>query len=134
MARMVCVALLSALVFAASAAPATSATLVTFHKTGGIAGVDQRLTVRTDGRATVSGRSGPTRHRQLRAATMRRLRSRLAAAHLERPLPPPPGCADCFEFAISYHGHHVKLVDAGNLPARVGPLVAELTRVADGGR
>jgi len=130
MTRIVCVAVLAALALATPVS-AKPATLVTFHKSGGVAGVDQRLTVRTDGRAAISNRGATTQHRQLRASTMRRLRSRLAAAHLERPLPQPPmGCADCFEYAISYHGHHVKLIDAGNLPARVVPLVNELTRIA----
>ena len=118
-----------------SAGAATSRPVVVrYDKTGGIAGVEQHVTVRADRRVTVATRGAATTRHTLRAATLRALRRTLDAAHLERPLPATPtGCADCFGYAIAYRGHRASF-DEVSVPARMAKAVRELQRIAAGGR
>jgi hypothetical protein len=114
------------------AAPVSRSTLVTFHRTGGIAGRDDRVAVLRNRRVTVRHYRGGTQHRRLSVAAMAALRRDLAAAHLERPLPPPGpgGCADCFVFDVAADGHSAHLSEI-DIPARVRPLLARLSRLAN---
>jgi hypothetical protein len=116
----------------APAAPPSGFAPVTFHRTGGFAGVDDRVKVYRDRRVTVRHRTGETQHRRLSVAAMKGLRRDLAAAHLERPLeqPGPSGCADCFIYDVASGGHSVH-VSEDNVPERVRPLLARLSRLAN---
>src|SRR3954447_4187481 len=68
---------------------ATDGTLVTFVRSGGFAGVDDRVTVKRDRRVTVRSRGGAARHKRLSRAAMRKLRRDLDDAGFDRP--PPSG-------------------------------------------
>lgn len=115
--------------------PASAAgVVVRFVQTGGIAGIDVRLVVREDRRATVTARGAATRRHQLRAATLTGLRRTLDAAELDRPSEPTrSGCADCFEYTITYRGQRVSF-DQVSVPPRMRVALRELRRIAAGGR
>ena len=127
-------ALLIALATLTLAGSAQATTLVTFHKGGGFAGVDNRLTVSTGGTAVITAREAkPVKHK-LKAKTLSRVKRLIADAHLEKPIDKTPtGCADCFEYTIRARGHTVSF-DESRVPKRLGPLLSELARILNGGR
>ncbi len=127
-------ALLTAVIALGLTGTAHARTLVTFHKTGGFAGVDARLSVGTSGTAVIRTRGNdPVRHK-LRARTLTRLKQLIADAHLEQPIDrTPTGCADCFAYRIHARGHTVSF-DESRVPKRLGPLLSELGRLLNGGR
>jgi hypothetical protein len=120
---------------AALPAAATAKTLVSFEQSGGIAGVNVAVAVSTTGHVTgdVNGRE---RSQRLRAATLRRLRGLLADARWDRATPGPSHCADCFAYAVRYHGHRASYDDSQSrqVPGSVRAVVAELARISRGGR
>jgi hypothetical protein len=120
---------------AASPAAATAKTLVSFEQSGGIAGVNVAVAVSTTGHVTgdVNGRE---RSQRLRAATLRHLRGLLADARWDRATPGPSHCADCFAYAVRYHGHRASYDDSQSrkVPGSVRAVVAELARISRGGR
>jgi hypothetical protein len=127
----VAVAAAAALVTDTPPAPAAGeSTLVTFHRTGGIAGVDDRVTVKADRHVTVRSRGSSAGHRRISVAAIRRLRHALKEARLGRPPPqgPPGGCADCFHYTISYGGHHVQLSE-DRVPDRMRRAIDLLSRL-----
>jgi hypothetical protein len=111
---------------------ADATTLVSFAQSGGIAGRHVTLRVTTRGTAVVGG------HKPFRvhASTLQRLRGLLADARFDRVDPKPSQCADCFVYAVRYRGHHVSYDDsqAKQVPRSVRAAVAELARIARGGR
>jgi hypothetical protein len=118
----------------ADARTSTTGTVVQFHQTGGFAGVDVRMTVRATRRVTVIERGGVAGSHTIRPATLTALRKKLDAAHLEKKLPATPtGCADCFNYEIRYKGHRVSFDDV-SIPGRMAKALAELRRIAGGGR
>jgi len=114
-------------------AAAHSKTLVTFHRSGGFAGVDDRVTVKRDRRVTVRSRGGAARHKRLSKAAIRKLRGDLEAAGFDRPPPkgPPSGCADCFIYSITYDGHRVQLSE-DRVPDRMRPAIDRISRLIGG--
>jgi hypothetical protein len=111
---------------------AGATTLVSFSRSGGIAGRHVTLRVTTHGTAVVGG------HKPFRvhASTLHRLRALLADARFDRVDPEPSHCADCFVYAVRYRGHRVSYDDsqAKHVPRSVRMAVDELARIARGGR
>lgn len=113
---------------------ARTSSVVRFHLTGGFAGYDTRLTVRSDRRVTVTDRGEGTKRHTITKATLKRLRATLDAAHFEDAVPETQsGCADCFIYAIVYQGRTAAF-DESQTPKRMARAVAELRRIAGGGR
>jgi hypothetical protein len=112
-----------------------SSTLVSFTRSGGVAGSQLALRVTTDGRALVTANRRP-RAFQLHATTTRRLRRLLADARFDRVDTGPSRCADCFVYSVRYGGRHVSYDDAQTrqVPGSVRAVVEELLRIARGGR
>jgi hypothetical protein len=106
--------------------------LVSFHRSGGIAGRDDRATVLADRRVTVRSDRSATRRWRLSVAAMRKLRQSLDAARVDRSLPhsAPGGCADCLSYTITYRRHRVELTD-DRVPARMRPALSRLSRLVD---
>lgn len=111
-------------------APAVGrSTLVTFHRSGGLAGVDDRVTVKSDRHFVVRSRGSSARHGRLSAAAMDKLRHALSKAQLDRPVSQGQGgCADCFIYTITYKGHRVELSE-DRVPARMRPAIDRLSRL-----
>ena len=108
-----------------------SGLLVSYERTGGIAGVDDRVVVSATGAVTVRHRNGVRHHSRLSAQNLRSLRRAVAAAHFERPVSAGPnGCADCFFFRLTHRGHVLSFSQLG-APARVNGVLRILTPLAE---
>ncbi len=122
--------LLSGLLF--SCAPSGRDVLIDYHRTGGIAGFDDRLLIRADGSATLRRRDGTCTF-ILPEATLADLRERLRAANFSA-LPsdamPARPVYDGFTYTITYEGHTVRTADGG-VPAGLLPVVQALNRLID---
>lgn len=113
---------------------AQAQTVVRFSLSGGFVGRDVRLSLRSDRRAIVTDRRAGTKRHTIKSATLKALRRTLDAAHVEQRLSSgPSGCADCFNYAITYKGHRAAFDDS-TIPSRMRKAVAELRRITDGGR
>jgi hypothetical protein len=107
------------------------APLVSYERTGGIAGFDDRVVVFGGGAVIVRHREGAKRHTRLSARRLRALRHAVRAAHFERPITArPPNCADCFFFTLRHGGHTLSFSQVG-APARVNGVLQILTPLAD---
>jgi hypothetical protein len=138
-----CPAFLPALAVLAACTPATGrnpgdAVLVTYVRSGGIAGDRTSLTVTTDGAATVkddAGTASTPSARRLPADQVDRLRSALDAAAfdaLHARYPAPGTCNDCFLDVITYRGRSVT-VEGAAAPARLSEALGLLEDLAAGG-
>jgi hypothetical protein len=108
---------------------AVNGTLVTFARTGGFAGVNDRVTVKRDRRVTVRSRGDAAKHTRLSRAAMQKLRRELDDAQIDHPpADSPPSCADCFVYTITYKGHRVQLTEDG-IPERMQPAIQRLSRL-----
>lgn len=118
---------------APAAATRSATTLVTFHRSGGFAGVDDLVKVRRDRRVTIRRRGAAARHARLSRRAMERLRRALTQARFDEPPAdaPPSGCADCFVYTITYGGHRVQLSE-DRIPSRMRPAVTRLARLIEG--
>jgi hypothetical protein len=113
-------------------APEKPATLVLFTRVGGVAGLNDRVTVRADGSATVEHGFLFPRHPRvdvvLTDTDRRALLSDLDGAGFTRlaessGTPPFP---DAFEYTITYQGHTVRRSDADRLGG-LAPAIHRLT-------
>jgi hypothetical protein len=112
-------------------AHADATPLVSYERTGGIAGVDDRVEVSGGGAVTVRHRDGARHRTRLSVRRMRVLRRALTAAHFERPVTTgPTGCADCFFFRLRHGGHTLSFSQVAE-PARVNGVLRILTRLGD---
>ena len=120
---------------ATAPAAATAKTLVSFERSGGIAGVSIAVAVSSTGHVTGDVHGGDRSHR-VRAATLRHLRALLADARWDRASPGPSHCADCFAYVVRYRGHRARYDDSQSrqVPGSVRAVVAELVRISRGGR
>ena len=109
------------------AASASAATLVA-ERTGGIAGVQDRLVLRADGTATRTTRQSGVL--QLSRADTRGLRRALRASRFATLAPryaPEGTIADAFEYRLRHRGHTVVVVEGGQrLPERLQRLLTEV--------
>jgi hypothetical protein len=112
-------------------AHAGAARLVSYERTGGIAGVEDHVNVFAGGAVTVRHRDGAKHHTRLSARRMRALRRAIAAAHFEQPITAgPTSCSDCFAFHLRHDGHTLSFSEVG-APARVNGVLRILTPLAD---
>ena len=97
--------------------PQASGPLVVYERTGGVAGVLERLRIDRDGHAELL--TGPPEGERasftLGDAELEQLEAQLEAADLSVP-PGPPGCADCFEYSIVYGGQEARFDDLAEVP------------------
>lgn len=114
--------------------PAPQTVRVMLEKTGGLAGVQDRITVEPDGRWTVVDRSGASRTGQLSAADLDRLRQLAADPRLAAEATATPAatnCADSFTYQLTVAGRTTRYVDCPtdpNRPEVTAALVDLLTR------
>jgi hypothetical protein len=109
-----------------------SGPLVTYARSGGVAGVPERLVVERDGAATVEvGIEGARQSFELPVDELEQLRSELEAADFESvdDPPSPPTCADCFVYEIVYDGTTISYDDANPPPESVSSVVASLAAI-----
>lgn len=109
----------------AAPAVATAAPTLVAQRTGGIAGVQDRLVVHADGTATVTHRQGAPGH--LAATRTRTVRSALRDARFPTLAPvfrPKAIVNDGFVYVLRAHGHTVRVEEgAPDVPARLQTLI-----------
>ena len=107
-----------------------STVLIQYQRSGGIRGIDQRLAIDGDGRATLTV-DGDTSTITLDANVMSRLRQSIQDAEFAKLegeyLPERPG-ADMYEYTITYQGHTVRAKETA-LPQALRPIVELLDAV-----
>ena len=118
--RRLSVAAVRALLRAAAAADAKPRIVIRYHRTGGFAGVDQRLLIRSDDVALAYGRgSAHPLPAQLGAGQVAKLKRVLKAAHLEGSRRHyGVGGNDTFFYSLTFGGHTVD-GDEIRLPSRI---------------
>ena len=106
-----------------SRTPAEPAELqhIFYHRSGGIAGVDDRVEIQPDGRVGVIRRNERPREFQLTRDQIALLRNQLSGfASFESRYPKPERVADDFQYVLRYGGRTVTASDANrNVPERL---------------
>ena len=118
----------------ANSAVQESATLIDYHRSGGIRGIDDHLVIRGDGTARLT-RNGTDTAISVAPDALDRLLDRLAEAgfsNLEDNYESSPGGADMYQYAITYQGHTVRAKD-DSLPPALHPVIELLDRLLQGG-
>lgn len=106
--------------------------LVVYERSGGIAGIHERLEVELGGAATLTFGSGERQGRralQLTNDELRELESALGSADLDEIEPAPGACADCFEYEITYGGETASFDDVAEVPRSVREAQTQLTDI-----
>ncbi|MFD1938406.1 hypothetical protein ACFSKW_43730 [Nonomuraea mangrovi] len=111
----------------AQAVTPTKKTLVTLHKQGGFAGLDDRVIVYTNGCARLSRRTGPTVDKCLTRKEVATLRGHLKRLRLGRSEAQPQG-ADFIKYTVSYKGHRVSRY---TLTTSWSPVVRDLEKALE---
>jgi hypothetical protein len=105
--------------------------LVTFRRTGGIAGVDDTLVIDNQGNGTATRRPSKTATVSLSPAERDQLRTMLDEAHFERlrstyaPAAPVP---DGYIYDLRYQGHAVEVHDPA-APTELQPVIGLLSEM-----
>ena len=96
--------------------PEPPRTLLTYQRSGGFAGLTQRLEVLSDGTATIEGTGGKSREFEVSDERVRRLTDTLEDIDWARAADEPENtvCADCFIYDIAYQGRRVSTTAIGN--------------------
>ena len=86
---------------------------VTYRRTGGIAGAEERITIAQDGRIETTGRFVGKRQGQVSEFQVMQLVRLLEGwEKLRSEYPAPPGTADAFQHEIEYRGKRVTASEA----------------------
>jgi hypothetical protein len=110
----------------AGAAP-VNGVLISYGREGGLAGIDEQLTIAPDGSYELTRDGGAPKKGKLSPADLARLRQVLDASHFaDVPAvnPGPPG-ADLFTYRVAY-GQHEVLAEDGGIPPALSPVLAAL--------
>ena len=106
----------------------TSASSVTYERSGGIAGVIEQLRVDADGHAVLL--TGPDQKRtsfELSSDELDRLYSELEAADFSvSGNDAPAGCADCFAYRIEYGDQQVSFIETEKPADSLTPVLDHL--------
>jgi hypothetical protein len=114
--------------------PSDTDPLVTYQRAGGIAGVSERLVIDPDGTGQlVIGEPDPDEQQfAVGESELERLRRGLAAADFAAIDPESGlGCADCFEYEITYAGTTASFNEAAEVPDSVRAVAGELGRIVE---
>lgn len=100
-----------------------SSLLIEFQRSGGIRGTDDRLTIDSDGMATLT-RDGATSTITIDRSVMDRLRRALREIEFDKLVveDSPRRGGDAYEYAITYRGRTVRALETA-LPRPLRPLV-----------
>ncbi len=112
----------------------TGGALVEYSRTGGVAGIDERLEIQADGTGTYGVGEPEPRDRpiELTEAGLEELKGLLEAAALNELEPAQTGCADCFIYTVTSGGASAQLDDVNLLdaPGSVQQLIGFLNELA----
>jgi hypothetical protein len=121
---------LAAILMGCSANPET--TLLEYQRTGGIAGIDDRLVIDSTGKAALT-RKDQEFSFSLSADELKALQNELVAANFgqlaDDYTPGQPG-ADLFDYRLTYDGHTVHMVDTA-VPEAMQPILDMLYQLIE---
>jgi hypothetical protein len=105
---------------------------IAYHRSGGIAGFDDRLEIQPDGRAAVAKRGSKPYDLRLTQAQLDRLREQFAGlSTLQSDYPAPPRAADDFKYELTYGDRRVTASEANaDVPQRLRELWSALDAIA----
>jgi hypothetical protein len=113
----------------------TNGALVVYSRTGGVAGLDERLRIEPDGTATISYGEPVNTEKpfEISAPELERLRTLLDSADFDATPenPEQTGCADCFVYTVEYGGKTVTYDDVTEPAPSIAELVAALGEIAE---
>jgi hypothetical protein len=115
--------------------PGTPRTLLTYQRSGGFAGLTQRLEVLTDGRATREGTGGSRSEFEVSDERVRQLTETLEGIDWARADDEPANtvCADCYVHDIAYEGHRISTTAIGSSGRELRDLLSLLnTLISEG--
>jgi hypothetical protein len=121
----------SASIPAPSPAPVPTGTLVEFGRQGGLAGLDDQVTVQADGSYQIVRKGGTPTPGRLSPDEVTRLRAVLDSAHFGEIPAVNPGAsavADGFTYRVAYAGHEV-LAQDGGVPPALAPVLDALSGI-----
>jgi hypothetical protein len=117
-----------------SPSPPSDGPLVEYSRTGGIAGIDERLRIEADGAATYAVGAPEPRRRSfaLSETELEELNGLLDEVALDALEPMDSGCADCFVYTVAHAGETAALDDVTLLdaPGSVQQLIGFLNALA----
>lgn len=110
---------------------------ITFHRTGGIAGVDNKLTVEQDGTATLVGRGSNKFSCTVEPTTMSAITEEAKAAKAraakkpseKKDLPSKQPVADAFNYILKINGQEYRFTNGETIPKPVRPLISAMNDV-----
>lgn len=114
-----------------SPAPVPTGVLIEFGRQGGLAGLDDQVTVQADGSYQIIRKGGTPIQGRLSPDELARLRTVLDSAHFADIPAVNPGAstvADGFTYRVSYAGHEV-LAQDGGVPPALAPVLDALTGI-----
>lgn len=106
--------------------------LVSYHRTGGFIGVDDRLSITTDGHVTRAEGNGAPAEFDLPAADLSELQDLVDAADfptLAKVYKPPFVVSDGFDFTLTSQGRTVKVFAEADIPPALGALIDRLSQI-----
>jgi len=133
----------AAWLLATCGAPATSSSgqsaagdvLIQYRRTGGIAGLDDRLTIQADGQAILTRKGGERQTITLDKTTLSSLQATLGEAdflELESQYQPARDIPDAFHYEVSYqvdNGRHTVAATDSSVPEQLAPVLDKLNRI-----
>ncbi len=108
--------------------------LLEYHRTGGFAGFDDRLTIDMEGNAVLQRRNTQTQF-TLDKQTLDSLEALLDRAsfnQLNKSYAPTQHGADLFEYTLTYRGYTVQMVDTA-VPEAMQPVLQSLNQIVEKG-
>jgi hypothetical protein len=106
--------------------------LVSYHRTGGFIGVDDRLSITSDGHVTRTDRTGATDEFDLSPAALSELQDALEAADfpsLKKVYKPPFVVSDGFDFTITHDGRTVMVFAEADIPPALAAVIDRLSQI-----
>lgn len=111
----------------------SSETWVEYRRSGGFAGLDDRLVIKESGEATLTRKSQHSEF-TLNGDTMKRLQALFEGANfsqLRREYLPSQLGPDLFEYTVTYKGYTVRTMD-GAVPPQLQPILEALNQIVEG--
>ena len=109
--------------------------LLTYQRSGGFAGLTQRVEVLTDGTATLEGTGGKLNRFEISDERVRQLTDTLEDIDWARAADEPENtmCADCYVHDIAYEGHRMSTTAIGSSGRELRDLLTLINTIVSEG-
>jgi len=119
----------------AKVGPGPPQMLLTYQRSGGLAGLTQMVEVLTDGTATLEGTGGKLNRFEISDERMRQLTVTLEGIDWARADDEPANtmCADCYVYDIAYEGRRMSTTALGNSGRELRDLLTLINTIVSEG-